>query len=148
ESPSTESWTTSRLRSRMSTVVKLAPSATAGATVLCADLDNSLIASDLLWESVAALLRRNPLWLLLVPLWFMRGIAYGKRRLAQPAQLDPAFLPYREEVLDYLRDQKVLGRKLVLATAADETLAQAVADHLGFFDVVCASDGITNLKGK
>src|SRR5215475_9364688 len=132
----------------MSTVAKLAPSETAGATVLCVDLDNSLIASDLLWECVIELLRTKPLWLLMVPIWFARGIAYGKRKLAQAAQLDPAFLPYREEVLDYLRDQKILGRKLVLATAADETLAQAVADHLGLFDVVCSSDGITNLKGK
>ncbi len=35
----------------------------------------------------------------------------------------------------------------MLATAADAALARAVADHLGLFDDVLASDGQTNLKG-
>ncbi len=30
---------------------------------LCVDLDGTLIKTDLLWESLARLLRRNPLWL-------------------------------------------------------------------------------------
>src|SRR5262249_50256559 len=132
----------------MSTAVRVAPVQTVGADVLCTDLDNSVVASDLVWECIVVLLRRKPLWLLLLPLWFARGIAYGKRRLAIAAQLDPAFLPYCGEVLDYLRDQTIMGRKLVLATTADETIARAVSDHLGFFDEVSASDGTVNLKGK
>jgi 4-hydroxybenzoate polyprenyltransferase len=43
--------------------------------------------------------------------------------------------------------QRAHGRTIVLATAADERGARAVADHLGLFDDVIASDGKTNLKG-
>src|SRR6185312_6505269 len=35
---------------------------------------------------------------------------------------------------------------LILATASDRSLAQRVADHLGIFDDVIASDGARNLK--
>jgi hypothetical protein len=37
---------------------------------------------------------------------------------------------------------------LVLATAADFQLAKTVADHVGLFDEVVASDGKTNQRGR
>ena len=37
---------------------------------------------------------------------------------------------------------------MILATGADAKIASAVADHFGFFDVVLASDGATNLTGE
>ena len=38
------------------------------------------------------------------------------------------------------------GRKIVLATAADRSIADAIAGHLDLFDAVHASDGERNLK--
>ena len=55
-------------------------------------------------------------------------------------------LPYNQHFVDYLRRQKLEGRRPVLATAADHQIAHGVADHLGVFDVVIASDGVLNLK--
>ena len=43
---------------------------------LCVDLDGTLLRSDLLYESLLALLARNPLFALLVPFWLLRGKAY------------------------------------------------------------------------
>ena len=40
------------------------------------------------------------------------------------------------------------GSSSVVATGADRKVASAVADHLGIFDSVIASDGITNLTGE
>ena len=37
---------------------------------LVVDLDGTLIRTDLLWESVARLLGKNPLWLLALPFWW------------------------------------------------------------------------------
>src|SRR5271157_1194664 len=117
-------------RSRRASRVQPALVRRASAPVLCVDLDGSLVATDLLWECIAALLKTNPLLLLMAPIWFARGIAHGKRRLAEASRLDPVCLPYRQEVLDYIREQKSFVRKIVLATAADETLARAIADYL------------------
>jgi apolipoprotein N-acyltransferase len=111
------------------------------------DLDGTLIQTDLLWESLARLLRRNPLWLFPVVIWWMRGRAYLKQQLARRVSIDPATLPYQQSFLAFLREQKDAGRKLVLVTASDRGMALPVANHVGLFDEVLASDGRTNLRG-
>jgi phosphoserine phosphatase len=57
-------------------------------------------------------------------------------------------LPYREPLLSYLRNEREKGRRIVLATAAHESIARAVAAHLGVFDEVIASADGRNLKGQ
>lgn len=63
--------------------------------------------------------------------WVLRGRAHLKRQLAERAAPDVRTLPYRDEVVAYLRRRRDEGRRLVLATAAEERLALAVAEHLG-----------------
>jgi 4-hydroxybenzoate polyprenyltransferase len=115
---------------------------------LCVDLDGSLVKTDTLLEGLVQMLRRHPLALLLLPLWLLRGRAYVKRQVAGRGPVDAALLPYREEVLDLLRREHSAGRRLVLATGADSSLAEAVATHVGLFSEVVASDGILNLTGR
>lgn len=114
---------------------------------LCVDLDGTLIAGDLLWESVAALARTRPWLLLLLPFWLLAGKAYLKQQLASRTRLAVEALPYRSEVLALVRRARADGRHVVLATASNEKFAQAVADHLGLFDEVLASSDTNNLKG-
>ena len=103
---------------------------------LCVDLDGTLIHSDLLLESFLLLIKDNPLYLLLVPFWLLGGKARLKREIASRVKLDGAALPYTKPLVAWLREQKAAGRQLWLCTASDESLAHAVADHLGFFDGV------------
>jgi 4-hydroxybenzoate polyprenyltransferase len=111
------------------------------------DLDGTLIRSDLLLESLWALLRRRPFSALWLPLWWAKGRARLKHEIAQRSSVDVTLLPYREELLLRLRSERDRGRRLVLATASDGLLADSVATHLGVFDEVIASDGVVNLKG-
>ena len=115
---------------------------------LCVDLDGTLLATDVLWESILLLLKQRPWALLAMGFWILRGRAHLKRRIAEHVILDPHDLPYRSEVLSFLQQQKKAGRTLVLATAADHQPAEAIATHLGIFSDVIASDGIINLKGQ
>ena len=114
---------------------------------LVVDLDGTLIKTDLLWESLARLLRRNPLILFAVLFWWMRGRAFLKQQLARRVTIDPATLPYHEPFLAFLRGQKKTGRILILATASDRDMALPVAEHVGLFDEVLGSDGQANLRG-
>src|SRR5277367_5421026 len=114
---------------------------------LVVDLDGTLIKTDLLWESLARLLRRNPLAIFQVLIWWARGRAFLKQELVRCVKIDPAALPYHNKFLAFLREQKSAGRKLILATAADLQMALPVANHVGLFDEVLASDGKTNLRG-
>jgi len=115
---------------------------------LYVDLDGSLIATDLLHESTLKLLRAAPLELLRLPMWLMRGKAALKREIASRVQIDVTTLPYRDEVLAYVRGAKEKGQRTVLVTASDADFAEGVARHLGIFDGVLASDGKANLSGS
>jgi phosphoserine phosphatase len=81
-------------------------------------------------------------------LWMLEGKAHLKHQLANRCVPDPVTLPYRTEVLAFLEEQKLRGRQLVLATAADRAVAQSVADHLNLFSFVLASNGTDNLAGQ
>jgi 4-hydroxybenzoate polyprenyltransferase len=78
----------------------------------------------------------------------MRGKAHLKAQLARRTKLDPSLLPYNATLVDYVRTERDRGRRVVLATAADRQLAEAVAAHLGCFDAVIASDEKSNLRGN
>jgi 4-hydroxybenzoate polyprenyltransferase/phosphoserine phosphatase len=115
--------------------------------VLCVDLDGTLIRGNVLWECVLVLLKTRPITLLLLPFWLLAGRASLKRHVAARTHLNPARLPYRQQVLELIQQEKATGRRIALVTAADRELAKAIASYLGLFDEVHASDGKLNLKG-
>ncbi|MBA4178006.1 MAG: hypothetical protein C0505_15830 [Leptothrix sp. (in: Bacteria)] len=125
------------------------PLRTAGAdpVPLVVDLDGTLLRTDTLVESLFDVARRRPLQLLGLPAWLLHGRARAKRGLALAAAVDPTLLPCTTELVVHLRGLKRQGRRLVLATGADERIAQAVAGELALFDAVLASDGHVNLSG-
>ena len=114
---------------------------------LCIDLDGTLIRTDMLFESAAALLRQKPWLVLTMPRWLMQGKATLKQEIASRVSIDPALLPYNEDFLEWATAEHARGRTLVLATASDRQLANAIARNLALFTTVIASDGHTNQKG-
>jgi 4-hydroxybenzoate polyprenyltransferase len=118
------------------------------AVPLVIDLDGTLVATDLLLECFFIVLRQHPLRLLLLPWWLLHGVARLKRELARLAVPDVHTLPYRRELVSLLEAEKQRGRPLVMATASDRILADAVAQDLKLFDAVFASDGSVNLAGE
>jgi 4-hydroxybenzoate polyprenyltransferase/phosphoserine phosphatase len=119
----------------------------AAALPLVVDLDGTLLATDMLHESAVGLLRASPFAALRIPFQLARGKAQLKAWLAQRFDFDPALLPLNEPFAAWLRQERARGRRMVLATASDARIARAVADHVGVFDEVLASDGATNLSG-
>ena len=115
--------------------------------VLVVDLDGTLIKTDLLVETTLTFLARSPLSLPLLAFWLAGGKANLKRRIAERAEIDPASLPYNTVFLAFLRAERAAGRTIWLATAADRTLAERVAAHLGIFDRVLATEDGRNLSG-
>lgn len=112
---------------------------------LIVDLDGTLILTDMLQESALKTLR-SPLDLLRIPYWLSKSKAFLKHKLANGFNFDPSLLPYNQSFLDWLQEQKTQGRTLILCTASDATIANTIAEYLGIFNEVMASDGITNLS--
>lgn len=115
---------------------------------LVVDLDGTLIRSDMMWESVSRLVRRNPLAIFQLFFWWTRGRALLKQKLAARVQVNPTELTLNEKFLAWLREEKKSGRRIILATASDLKMAQPIAERVGIFDEVLASDGKTNLRSE
>jgi 4-hydroxybenzoate polyprenyltransferase len=114
---------------------------------LVVDLDQTLVVTDTLYEGFARLLFRQPLAAFALLMALLRGRAAFKARLAILCGCEPASLPYREPLCDLIRAERDRGRTVHLFTAADQSVADAVAGHLGLFDSALGSDGVRNLKG-
>ncbi len=115
---------------------------------LVVDLDGTLIKTDLLVESFNVNLITNPPNFFRVIFSKKLCRAMLKAKLAEFYNIDPEFLPYNNNLVSWLKEQKALGRKIVLATASHRILADKVAAHLRFFDEVLATDNSLNLKAE
>lgn len=115
---------------------------------LFVDLDGTLISGDTLRLTLCSLMRVRPWTGLLIAPTLLGGRGAFKAAVARwHGPLDPVRLPWRESILGFLQGQRAIGRRLVLATAAHHSVAQAVAEHLKLFEAVIASDATNNLKG-
>ncbi|WP_254062184.1 UbiA family prenyltransferase [Acidobacterium sp. S8] len=115
---------------------------------LCVDLDGTLVKSDTLVDSLLVLMRTQPGSALKVFRWVLDGKAALKAKVSEHVSLDVANLPYNRSLLAFLEEERGMGRSIYLATGADTRLARRIADHLGIFTGVLASDGSTNLIGN
>lgn len=123
------------------------PSGQVASLPLVVDLDGTLTPTDTLHESLIQIIKRSPVNLLRLPLALLKGKAAFKDAIAEHADLDPAQLPWRHDLIDHLRSEKAKGRQIILATAAHTSIAKKVADYLGLFDKVLATESGHNLKG-
>jgi 4-hydroxybenzoate polyprenyltransferase/phosphoserine phosphatase len=124
------------------------PSAEVAARALFVDLDGTLIRTDLLHEAALELFKQSPWRFFRALLKLTHGRAAFKRAIGETVTPEIRQLPVREEVFEFIVEQRSLGRKVILATAADSAWAKRVADELGVFDNILASDGVRNLKGR
>jgi 4-hydroxybenzoate polyprenyltransferase len=115
---------------------------------LAVDLDGTLLAGDTLHEGLLALLLRRPLALLKAVPALGQGRAAFKRAVALAAPDAVKEIPVRPEVLAWLQQQRDAGRELHLVTAADQSVADALAERLEVFDSATGSDGSRNLSAS
>ncbi len=115
---------------------------------LCADLDGTLIYSDTLIESVLTLVKSKPILMIFIPFWILKGKTYFKNKIKTYIIPNAEDLPYRMDVLDYLKKEKSKGRKIVLATATVQEIADSIENHLNIFDEVLGSSDKLNLRSS
>lgn len=120
------------------------------AVPLIVDLDGTLCRTDTLHEGVLGLLTRDPGGALRLPLWLREGKEGFKAQVAGRGIVDPAALPYDEDVLAMVRAARDEGRPVALVSAADHRQVEAVAQHLGLFDLAIGTGSPVaegNLRG-
>ncbi len=115
---------------------------------LCVDMDGTLLEVDTMMTSIKLLLRRRPWMVVALGWWMLGGLVSFKRQVAMRITLDPDKLPWRPQVIEFVKQQRAAGRLTVLATASNIKVAQQMADYLGCFDRIIATDDGENLRGE
>ena len=113
---------------------------------LAVDMDGTLILTDMSWVTIKRVLFLRP-WL--VP-WMLFKEFTGRRthwkmKLASKLRFAPAKLVYHEEFLAWLTAEREKRDEIILCTASTRSVAVIVAEHVGLFDDVMASDAGANL---
>ena len=114
---------------------------------LAVDLDRTLIKTDSLVEQFLTVLCRSPWQALKTLLRLREGKARFKEALITVSAVDAEALLFNEELLEYLRAERHRGRELHLVTAADQSVADVVAETTGLFASATGSTAGHNLKG-
>jgi 4-hydroxybenzoate polyprenyltransferase len=116
---------------------------------LVIDLDGSLLTTDTLHEALFLLFKREWSKVWLVPFWTFQGRAVVKQKLAALVTAeDVARFPINPALEDFARREAQLGRTVVLATAADDAIAEKIRARFSFISKVVASDGRVNMRGR
>ena len=110
------------------------------------DLDGTLLLTDTLVEMGVVALFRKPVALVRAVIALPQGRHAMKAALAQDVDLSKIALPFREDLVEWLRQKAGEGHDLHLVSAADQTVVDEIAGRLGLFTSAVGSDG-TNLKG-
>lgn len=115
---------------------------------ICVDLDGTLAKNDPLVEAAISACRKHWTNFIRLPVLFLSGRAALQIRLAKIYAPNPETFPYDEELIAFLKKEREEGRRIVLVTACDRSIADQISRHLGIFDHVIASDGSAPLIGE
>ena len=114
---------------------------------LFVDLDGTLLKTDIMFEAMLLLLKRNIFYCLPLLFWLAKGPAYLKYQLSKRVDIPVAALPVNTEFLKYLQTQKKINRKLILISASSQKAVDEVKSQMKIFDAAFGSDARLNLKG-
>ncbi len=115
---------------------------------LVIDLEGALLKSDVFHEALVHVITRQPLQAAQALLMLTKGFAAFKGWVTDLLLPHTRMVPINEAVREVMRQARRDGRKVYLATRADKRVARMVAEEMGDFDGVFASDDGTGLVGK
>jgi len=115
---------------------------------LLVDMDGALIATDTLYEMTLLFVKQSPLKIFMLFIWLARGKQVLKEELSERTNLNVDTLPYRQQVIDYLRSQSEQGRKIILLTGSWGDVAKRVAGRFDFISDVVATNRQQNMTGQ
>ncbi len=113
------------------------------------DLDDTLIRTDTLFTLLVKCLRQRPLYFfVLIKELLLCGRSALKNRLSAEFPIDTETLPYRSSIINLCTEHKSKSplNKVILASAADQSIVNNVAIKLNFFDISLGSTRELNLK--
>ena len=117
---------------------------------LVVDLDGTLLKTEIPWEVFLSVLFKHPFQLLKIIAQKIKKPtpAYFKTETKKWANVSLEHLPFSKNFLNWLKEEKALGRTLILCTGSIQSYAEAIQKQTKLFDVVHGSTLGTNLVGS
>ena len=114
---------------------------------LVLDVDGTFLRTDMLFECFWAGMGKDPIAVLSSFARNFRHPEVLKRELGEIAAIRVDLLPVNDAVMDLAKTARMEGREVVLASASDTPLVQALADYHDLSPRIFASTPQVNLKG-
>ncbi len=106
---------------------------------ICVDIDGTLVSANTLIESTIIAIKTRPMRIFALCAALLKGKAHTKDLIGKYSRQEQISFPYNEALLDWLKAQHAHGRKLILASATDQAIADTISYDLGIFTEVIAS---------
>jgi 4-hydroxybenzoate polyprenyltransferase/phosphoserine phosphatase len=116
--------------------------------ILVVDLDETLINSDMLFETFWSAFSFD--WKIPIKSvgWLLKGKGQLKHNLANSSDINVKNLPYNKNVINYIKRHRKKGGYTALVTASNQVVADKIAKYLNLFDEIKGSSKKLNLKGN
>ncbi len=114
---------------------------------LVVNLDGTLLKSDPRLETFFHLLAKDPRAIIYLLRWLRGERSELKIEVADRAALDEEPLPYDPALIDFLRNKRANGRRLVLISRASQPTVDRIAKHFDLFDEAHGASPKLNLYG-
>jgi 4-hydroxybenzoate polyprenyltransferase len=115
---------------------------------LCLCLDGTLTPVRIADERLLVVAKQAPAALMESVRRLIRGKSTRSRQPATPSPIDVYTMPLRLELIEWLRDQRSHGRRLVLVVDGDTASAEQIAAPLGLFDELAPTDSFTGTPAE
>jgi 4-hydroxybenzoate polyprenyltransferase len=114
---------------------------------LVVDLDGALLRGDVQAESVFALVRSNPLNIVRMIGWRLRGADHFRQKVAAATDADMGALPVNQEAAAFVAGRKSDGQRVVLMTSANAADMRKQMVRFPFADEMIGRDRGGALQG-
>ena len=116
--------------------------------ILAVDLDNTLIKTDMSFETLVFVIKNNPLLILKVLyIFILKGKSFAKKYLFENSNIDINDFKINQDIIDFIKKNKKKYIKVILISGSRHEIVRKFYDHTDIFDEYHGSDDNINLVG-
>jgi len=103
---------------------------------LCVNCESALLKTNIYYEAIFHLIRKNLLHAFALPIWLLRGKSALIEHVSREVRINWHLLPFREPVLERMRVAHTGHRRVLLLTSMPVIWAQELAVELNLAEIV------------
>jgi 4-hydroxybenzoate polyprenyltransferase len=119
-----------------------------GDVPLCVSCEHALLKTNIFQEALFLLVKRNPLHIFLLPIWFLRGRSALIQQVSEDVQINWRTVPLRERIVERMRAAHAGNRQVFLLTSMPKIWARELSAELSFSKTIFISDPLPEASAE